>query len=344
MKPETTEDVLDLLEAHSTSAALGAAMELGLFWLLEERPLGASDIEGVLGIPAHRCRYWLQVLSKSGLLEEVSSGYVTSPTARRAILSAYSQSTWTLLAEEAGHRSRALVDLALHIRDPGPTPAAQGMPSSDYVARMSESAERARRFTRMLYEMHGPLLADQLASSLDLSSASRLMDLGGGSGVVSMALLGRYPHLTAVVVDIENVCRAGREIAVENSLQERITFHPADMLRDRLPSGFDVVLECDVGVYSEALFQKVRAALSPGGRFLIVDYFAPERGVAPPSRAHWALESSLADPEYSHSSAAEVKALLEGVGFRSVSEGALSAGRGVQSRYASGLSVIEACT
>lgn len=37
----------------------------------------------------------------------------------------------------------------------------------------------------------------------------RLMDLSGGSGVVSQALLQRHPELTAAVVDIANVC-AGR--------------------------------------------------------------------------------------------------------------------------------------
>ncbi|MCJ7513685.1 MAG: helix-turn-helix domain-containing protein [Anaerolineales bacterium] len=343
MKPETTEDVLDLLDAHSTAAALGAAMQLGLFWLLTEQTLSASDIADALGIPAYRCRYWLQVLSRSGLLEETSSGYAASPTARRAILGAYSQSSWALLAEEAGQRSHALRDLALHIPDPGPAPAAQETLSLDYVARMSESADRARRFTRMLYEIHGPL-ADRLAALLDLSSATRLMDLGGGSGVVSMALLRRYPHLTAVVVDIENVCKAGRELAAENSLEDRITFHAADVLRDKLLSGFDVVLECDVNVYTEALFRKVRAALSPGGRFFIVDYFAPARGVAPPSRAHWALERSLSDPEFSYPSAAAAKSLLEEVGFRVVAEGTLSAHGETPSRYASGLSVIEACT
>ena len=49
-----------------------------------------------------------------------------------------------------------------------------------------------------------------------------------------------------------------------------------------------MVLECDVNVYSEALFRKVWAALNPEGRFVIVDQLAPERGVAPPSRLHWA--------------------------------------------------------
>ncbi len=59
MKPETTEDVLDLLGAHTTAAALDAAMRLGLFWLLKEGPLSGSDIAKTLGIPACSCRYWL---------------------------------------------------------------------------------------------------------------------------------------------------------------------------------------------------------------------------------------------------------------------------------------------
>jgi hypothetical protein len=48
--------------------------------------------------------------------------------------------------------------------------------------------------------------------------------LGGGSGVVSLALLRQHPHLTSTAVGIENVCIAGREFAQENSLSDRITY------------------------------------------------------------------------------------------------------------------------
>ena len=74
---------------------------------------------------------------------------------------------------------------------------------------MVEDPERARRFTRMLYELHHAL-ADELAGCLDMSDVDRVMDLGGGSGVLSMALLRRNPHLTAMVVDVANVCAVGR--------------------------------------------------------------------------------------------------------------------------------------
>ena len=44
MKIEIYADVRDHLRAHLSSAALGAAMELGLFWRLAEQPQSAEII------------------------------------------------------------------------------------------------------------------------------------------------------------------------------------------------------------------------------------------------------------------------------------------------------------
>ncbi len=323
MKPVTTDDVFDLIDAYITSAALGAAMELGLFWLLADQPLNAADVAQALGIPINRCRYWLQVLSHIGLLEQVAQGYAPSSTARTAILDAYSQQTWAFLAQEARLQFPIILDLALRIRERGSVWAAQGLTAPDYFAQIVESPERARAFTRMLYEIHLPY-ADELANSLDMSGVERLMDLGGGSGVVSLALLRRYPHLTAVVVDIPNVCAAGREIAAEvageNWLEKRIAYHAADFLQDELPSGLDMVLECDAGPYSEALFRKIRASLNPGGRLVVVGHFVPAEGMAPPSCLFWAFEGAMENPNFTYTTAAEIQARLMRAGFQVLSE------------------------
>ena len=75
MKPKTPDDVLDLLYGCNTAAALGAAMELGLFWLLEERALDLQEVTSALGIPPARCHYWLEVLAEAGLLQQGVRGY-----------------------------------------------------------------------------------------------------------------------------------------------------------------------------------------------------------------------------------------------------------------------------
>ena len=174
----------------------------------------------------------------------------------------------------------------------------------------------------MLYEIHLPL-ADALARCLDLSGVERLMDLGGGSGVISLALLRRQPDLEAVVVDIPNVCAAGREIAAQHSMAERVTYHEADFLQDELPSGFDLVLECDVGPYSEALFRKIRATLNPGGRLVVIDHFVSDADVAPPSCLFWAFQAVLANPDFAHVTTTEIRTRLTRAGFQALSESVL---------------------
>ena len=97
MKPKNTEDIFELLDGYVLSAALGTAMELGLFWLLAEKLLMASTVAETLKIPLNRCQNWLQLLCKLGLLKVISKGYAPSTLAREMILDAYSQDAGSFL-------------------------------------------------------------------------------------------------------------------------------------------------------------------------------------------------------------------------------------------------------
>ena len=313
----STDEVLDLLDSFQASSALCAAMELGLFWYLDQGTRSGKNIAGSLKLPVNRCQFWLQYLCKLGLLEQSPEGFSISGKARLAIIDSYSQETWALLAKESREQSPVFQFLTSHFRYPGSLWEAAGLDPPKWFERMNEEPVYARQFTRMLFELHQQL-AETIANMLDMSEINRLMDLGGGSGVVSMALLRRNAKLNAIVVDIPNVCSAGRELAVENSIEDRLIFHPADFIHDKLPTGFDMVLECDVGVYSEKLFKKVRKSLNPSGRYVIIDQFAPVKGMAPPSRISWALQGSLRDPDFSYPTAQEFVSKLEKSGFHFV--------------------------
>ena len=319
MKPETTEDILELLDGYFVSAALGTALELGVFWLLADKPLPASGLAESLGIPLNRCHTWLKLLCRLGLLEEGVEGYVPSLLARETILNAQSQHFWAFHTREDRRASRLVRDLALNIRQPVPAWQAANLAPPDEYRQLREDARYAADFTRMLYEIHLPL-AEELANLLDLEGVKRLLDLGGGSGVVSFALLRKQPELASVVVDVETVCQAGREIAAENGV-ERITYLAADFLQDDLPSGFDMVLLCDVGSFSDPLFRKIHYALKLNGRLVVVDKFARTSTDPAPSRLSGAFLSSLNDPEPSirFTTLEMVQARLQEAGFRDVS-------------------------
>jgi predicted O-methyltransferase YrrM len=320
VKPETTEDILELMQGYVDSAALGAAMELGVFWLLAKKPLPTINVAQSLNIPLNRCHHWLQILCKLGLLENNTEGYTPSILAREAILDAQSQDTWAFQAREERDSSWFVRDLALNISKPMSAWQTRNLTPPDYFQRIQEDPSYAARFTRKLYEIHRPL-AEQLADMLDLQGVKSLLDLGGGSGVVSFALLRKQHGLTSVVMDVENVCQAGREIASENKLEKRITYLAGDFLQDDLPAGFDLVMLCDAGSFSEILFRRIYNVLNLKGQLVIVDKFAPSGANAPPSRLSPAFLDSLENPAQSidFTTAEVVLTRLQQAGFRDFS-------------------------
>jgi SAM-dependent methyltransferase len=317
MKPETTQDIVDLMDSSVVTAALGSAMELGLFWLLAKKPLSATDVAQSLRIPLNRCDIWLQMLCGLGLLETGEEGYFPSIVAREAILNAQTQETWAFHARENRDSSLLVQDLALNLGKPLSSWQARSPMPSDYFQHIQEDPSYAVALTRKLYEIHRPL-ADQLANLLDLRGVKSILDLGGGSGVVSFALLRKKRDLTSVVVDVENVCQAGREIASENKLEKRIKYLAADFLEDDLPIGFDMAMLCDVGSFSETLFRKVYDVLNLTGHLVIVDKFSPSRTSPPPSRLSSALLASLEHPAETidFTTAELIRTRLQQVGFR----------------------------
>ena len=326
MDIKTTQDVENLLRMYHASAAVGTALELGLFWLLAEEPLKTKDISLKYNIPYDRCKYWLALLRELGLLDYQGEKYALSSFARTAILEAYSLETWSFLAQEIREGYPTIFNLPINITHPTSVLEAQNVTPPNYITQMKNDVTRAERFTRMLYELHQSL-GSRIAEKLDLTGVNRLMDLGGGSGVVSFALLAQNPNLKVVVVDIENVCTVGEDIASTTQVGDRISYHSADFVQDALPSGFDMVLECDVGIYTEELFRKVWNSLIKGGKFVIVTN-TNEQGAwvthkeSKPS-FFWYLSvfsESLKVPKFSLSSFDDVKTHLLNAGFHDILE------------------------
>jgi hypothetical protein len=108
----TKNDVFALLHAAPASAALGAAIESGLIWLLAEKPQNVAEVARSLNIPAKRGHYWLQTLEQLGVLERVPQGYALSALAQEAILNTHSQESWKHLVLDERERSAWIQALA----------------------------------------------------------------------------------------------------------------------------------------------------------------------------------------------------------------------------------------
>jgi hypothetical protein len=318
MNVRKKDDIQELMGAHFPSAALNAALELGLFWLLEDGPKTTAFISRALNIPQKRCSYWLSVLAALNLLHQEGDHFNLSAVARSEILKVHSQETWKMLALDAQDNYDSVNFLAQRLVGSGQVEDGAKHPPPhlpSYVQHMAKDPERARLFSEMLFELHTPLARD-IAAVLDLDGAGNLLDIGGGSAIVSIILLRKHAKLISTVVDIPNVCRAGREIAGKHPEGDRISFQEADFVRDELPQGFDLVLKCDVGQFDDPLLAKLALSVNEGGRLVIVDRWFDMGRQETPGRLAFLLRESLRDPDYSLRSLEDIEHSLVQAGLK----------------------------
>ena len=137
---------------------------------------------------------------------------------------------------------------------------------------------------------------------MDLTGASRLLDVGGGGGAYVIELCRQLPDLHATVYDLPHVCDYTAERIDEAGLTGRIAVHAGDFFVDaELPAGHDVILlsmilhDCDEPRNREIL-AKCRRALPSGGLLLISELLVDDDKTAPADAALMSLNMLVGTP------------------------------------------------
>ncbi len=139
-----------------------------------------------------------------------------------------------------------------------------------------EAEATARHFTLALAG-RAKNVAPLVAERAPLGGARTLLDVGGGTGIYSIACLRRHPALRAIVWDRPEVLKVAAEFAAEYGVAERIELAPGDMFVDAVPAADAILLsnvlhDWDVDA-CRALIARCAARLPRGGRLLIHDVY-----------------------------------------------------------------------
>jgi SAM-dependent methyltransferase/predicted transcriptional regulator len=169
----------------------------------------------------------------------------------------------------------------------------------------------------------GKGLSREIASSYDLSRFKRLLDLGGGSGTYSIAILERNPNMTAVIFDLPDVISLAEERLKDEGFLERVTLVAGDFYKDELPAGCDLALLSAI-IHQNSpqenldLYKKIYRALAPGGALLIRDHVMDESRTRPPAGALFAINMLVCTSGGDTYTFNEIKNTLELAGFKEV--------------------------
>ncbi|NTU67312.1 MAG: C-20 methyltransferase BchU [Chlorobiaceae bacterium] len=114
-----------------------------------------------------------------------------------------------------------------------------------------------------------------LLEETNLSSARNLVDVGGGIGDISAALLKKYPELRSTILNLPGAIGLVNENAAEKGLGDRLQGAAVDIYRDTYPQA-DVVMFCRILYSANAqltgmMCRKAFDALPAGGKVIILD-------------------------------------------------------------------------
>ena len=272
--------IFEFFRGHYGSELLTAAVSH--FHVFEHLAKGARSFEalrGDLGLAERPAVVLLTALRAMGLLVTDAAGRLELTPLSRTFLAGSNFDICGYIglnADTAGVLN--MVERLRTNRPAGMKPEESGTAfiyREGVVSAMEKEAE-ARRLTLALAG-RARNVAPVLAERMPLGEARMLLDVGGGTGLFSIAFLRKNPHLHAIVWDRPEVLKIATELATTHGVADRLECRPGDMFVDAVPRA-DVVLlsnvlhDWDVPQCRE-LIARCAAALPARGRLLIHDVF-----------------------------------------------------------------------
>lgn len=304
------------LGAFEKTAALRAAIELDFFTAIAE---GADTAEAL----AERCdavvrgtRILADSLTVLGFLDKHNGTYKLTRESE-AFLDRKSPTylgDLVKFAASAEKFHRYLDDPAGWVRRGGPDDLANVAPDNpiwvDFAAGMIPLVQPiARQVAEMVWESG--------------TRPRHVLDIAAGHGLYGIEIARRNSGADIVALDWGPVLTVARKNAAAAKIGDRYATIVGDAFSADLGEGYDLALVPNfLHHFSKsacvALLQRVRAALTPGGRLAIVEYVPNEDRVSPPFASLFALTMLTGTPEGDAYTAKDLELICRNAGFVSI--------------------------
>jgi hypothetical protein len=310
--PATTVRLQNIAQSYGQSAALMAAVEVGLFTAVSSGAGTYEEIAIALDIHPTNAERLMVMLCAAGLLEKAWGRHHNAPDVERFLVKdkpGYMGPWITFTKPQWNEWGR----LGEHIR----TKTLKVMGSVENM-----TLADARRYHDATYSI-GMGAGRRFVRQVDLKGRKRIMDIGGGSGAYCIAAAKKHPHIRAVVLDLPVVCEVARAFIAEHCVTDRVEVQPCDFTRDPFPNDCDVaIMASNLPMYSREMIagviKKAHDALMPGGQMHLIGETTNDERTAPWGPAYWGLGQAVGGSLGLAHSEADVIGYFGAAGFEDV--------------------------
>jgi ubiquinone/menaquinone biosynthesis C-methylase UbiE len=313
--PPSPQLFFETINAFHRTAALKAAVDLGLFTAIGTKPATAEEIATLCKSPQRGIRILSDFLAILGFLTKDGPRYDLTPDTAFFLdqnSPAYmGAAVKFLLAPEL---TAAFSDLGATVRSGRVHTSEQGTTAPDHPVWIE--------FARAMGPMMVPC-AKGAASlvPLDPSRDTKVLDISASHGLFGIEFAQKNPRAQLVALDWQAVLAIAEENAKAAGLGDRFSKIVGDAFTVDLGKDYDVVLvpnflhHFNIADCTKFL-KRVHAALSPGGKVVIVEFVPNDDRITPPPAATFALVMLGTTPEGDAYTFSEYCQMLEDAGFK----------------------------
>jgi ubiquinone/menaquinone biosynthesis C-methylase UbiE len=286
-KPLTSEGLTGILFGAGAFQILYAGCALGLFRLLRRRQdLSQSQIAAGLGLAERPAQILLLGTTALGLTVRADGQYRNGDL----VSDLFADGTWEIIEDLAEFQQEitatASLDFVSALRADTNAGLARFPGDGDTLYQRLAGHPRLEQLFFRSMKSWSSLSNPILVANADLSAVRRVLDVGGGDAVNSIALAQANPDIEFTVLDLPGAAAIARDKIRGHGLDGRITVVEGDMFADPFPEGHDCLLFANQLVIwspeqNRALLGKAYDVLPDDGRVLIFSAFSDETGDGP---------------------------------------------------------------
>lgn len=253
----------DMIYGTIKSRLLQAAIDLKIFDCLRTAR-SASEAAKMLGSDPGNTNLLLKALTACGLLTFTGGRFESTPVSR-IFLDTQSPSCISLWLTQASQTFTPILENLGKLVEKGP--------ASEQPDAHMNSETMCEFYTHAHAQTELAGVAKRTAAIVkalpEYDGFTKMLDLGGGPGLNSVAVLQDHPRLKSTVFDRKSVVAIAQTYIDRFGMAERIETRWGDYNTDELGTGYDLILASDTLYYEgevlERLTSRLFNALAPGG-------------------------------------------------------------------------------
>jgi len=272
---------MEMIFGFTLSRSIAVAAQLGVPDLLRDGPKGVDELPRAIGAHPRSLYRLLRALAGAGVFaEEPDARFGLTPLSEllRSDAPESLRAFAGLMADEVNFQIWAELPYAIQSGKPA-APHELGMPWFDWL---EQHPGKGKEFHDAMTSLSASAVA-ALLTAYDFSGIGKLVDVGGGHGLLLASVLSKYPNMRGVLYDTPTAVAAGAEVLAAHGVADRCETVGGDFLRS-VPAGGDAyILKHIIHDWSDEeclrILDHCNAGMAAGGKVLIVEMVIPERNV-----------------------------------------------------------------